>query len=520
MAAPTINESPAYEVIASGAAYAKTLTATNTPTSWALTGQPAGVTINNSGAISGSSSVTAATAYTFSATATNGDGTSAAVTWLVLVVPSIVGVAQGSFARAIDLDLNFGTLQIPGVGSPLPVARSTSPATTPLEPAEFDDETRYLTRWTVDDRFALSLGAAMNGVLQDLDISNIAAVLRAEEGERGISIGEGDLTATGSGATARFETMIYLDPAELDGIVSAFEGPLDTTAPLLLGISIEVANDARDYDSALQTETIATLTQSSNVVDSFDINLPSASEITSGTKYDIEIKLICPTDTGLNVTLNRQATITWSGSAYVLGDVTGDDTDTGASTNAIDWDTTLSNSSLTCDATGFVVGTTVTATAQSAIATAIYFVVPIGGSDVDTIEVNSDLLAALPGGSVTIQFNDGAIDIGSPVVLTDGDSAADIKAAIEAEIGETVSVTMDSGADTFRIDLDLATAVGGRSILNGGMSVSPVTTMSTVPSYANTYVTVQITGVEMPEKSKTITSAAVPVLIERKMTRT
>jgi hypothetical protein len=64
--------------------------------------------------------------------------------------------------------------------------------------------------------------------------------------------------------------------------------------------------------------------------------------------------------------LTQIATITWSGSAYVLGTVTGDDNGNGTATDARDWDSDLENTSLTCDATGFVIETTVTTTAQSA----------------------------------------------------------------------------------------------------------------------------------------------------------
>lgn len=54
--------------------------------------------------------------------------------------------------------------------------------------------------------------------------------------------------------------------------------------------------------------------------------------------------------------------------------------------------------------------------------------------------------------------------------------------------------------------------------ITGGDSSATVN-MHSVPSFSNAVVSILVEGVEMPENSETITSAAVPILIERKMTR-
>lgn len=511
MATPSINESPSYEVIASGVPYSKQLTATNTPTSWNLTGQPAGITINSAGLATGTPTVTAPTAYTFSATATNGDGTSAAKTWLVVVVPYVAGGPSNAFTRALDLDFDFRTLQIPGVGSPLPKRRATSPATLVLDGEEFTDETEYLLAWTTGDRFTLSLGVVMKGVLQDLDITNIDVVLREQAGERKIVISEGALTPTGSGSVARFERMLFLDEDELDPIVSAYESAAHSIAPMLLGLSISVADDDRDF-SGTDSEAIPTLTQGDTDVDTMTVAI--ATHDTTETLYDVAVALVCPTDTGLNISLTQRIALTWNGSAYVLGDVTGTDTGTGNATDARDWDTTLEITNLAATGTGISVETTVTTTAQSSTVDNVVCVIDGAANSFST-----DGSTISHATSFDVEFKDDTSTIiGSAVTISDGDSEADVLAAIETATGEEVtSVTFDSGTNNITIVFGEGATVDEYTI--GASTEAATVNMHAVPSYSNAAVSVTVTGVEMPERSETITSAAVPVLIERKMTR-
>lgn len=516
MAVPTINESPAYQVIASGVAYAKTLTATNTPTSWGLSGQPSGVTINSSGVISGTPSVTTATAYTFSATAINADGTSAAKTWLVVVVPSVVGGPSDAFARVLDLDLNFGTLQVPGVGAPLPEGRATSPALLlqNVEGAgEFTDATPYLTSWRTGDRFTLSLGVVAAGVLQDLPISLIQAILREEEGGRAITIGELDVAATGSGTSARFETTIHLNRDDLDPIVAAYESVTGTVAPMLLGITVEVPDDDRDY-SGTDSETIPTLTQGDSDVDVMTVVIPA--ERTAATLYDITCSLSCPTDTGLNISFTRRASLTYSGATYVLGAVSGDTTGSGSSTDSWNWDTTLTLTTLAATTTGVSVTTTVTTTSQSTVVnTATCAIDGFGQS----WSISGGLI--VHASSFSVSFKDGTSTlIGSAVTISNGDSEADVLAAIESATGQSVisgGVTFEETRPWITVIFDSGTTVEYHD--QGSGDVTATLDIRYAPSYSNAVVSILVEGVEMPENSETITSAAVPILIERKMTR-
>jgi hypothetical protein len=517
MAVPTINESPAYQIVSSGVAYAKTLTATNTPTSWGLSDAPSGVTINSSGVISGTPSVSTATSYTFSATATNGDGTSTAKTWLVVVVPYVTGGPVDAFARTLDLDLNFGTLQVPGVGSPLPEGRASSPALL-LQNAEgageFTDNTKYLTRWSTGDRFTLSLGVIAAGVLQDLPISRIEAVLREEEGARAIVIGELDINATGSGSTARNETTIHLNRDDLDPIVSAFEATTGTVAPMLLGITVEVPDDDRDY-SGTDSETIPTLTQADSDVDTMTVVIPA--ERAAATLYDVTCSLVCPTDTGLNISFTRRASLTYSGATYVLGAVSGSTSGTGNATDSRDWDTTLTLTTLAATATGLSVTTTVTTTSQSATVTTVDCLLNASSG---IWSISAGLI--VHGSSFTVEFLDGdSAIVGSAATISNGDAVANVIAAVEAATGEEVdSVTFSEVAADYLIVVTFAVGTTVRShTVNTSANGSDTVNMHAVPSYSNAVVSILVEGVEMPENSETITSAAVPILIERKMTR-
>jgi hypothetical protein len=76
--------------------FSRTLTATNSPTSWSATGLPSGATLNSSGVLSGT--VSAAGNYTINVTATNAYGTSSPISFTL----SIVTVAQAGLAVATN----------------------------------------------------------------------------------------------------------------------------------------------------------------------------------------------------------------------------------------------------------------------------------------------------------------------------------------------------------------------------------------------------------------------------------
>lgn len=514
MAVPTINESPTYEIIASGVAYAKNLTATNSPTSWAISGVPSGISIDSGGAISGTPSVTTATSYTFAVTATNGDGTSAAKTWLVVVLPAAVGVAANGFTRPIDLDINTGSLQIPGAGSPLPSGRSTSPATFPQAGVSFDDDTQYLTTWRVGERFKLSVGASAFGVLQDVGADTVTVVLRETEDATGITISEGDFTNTGADATARFETTCFLDPDELDPVVSAFEGEAATVAPMLLGVRLEAADDDRTFTDSTNIS-LGTFTESSNVANTTAVTITA--NITSATEYDVTLSAVFPSDTSLNCSLTRRVPLTWGGAAYSAGTITGNATATGNASNASNWDVTLTSTAITATATGMNIGTTVVADAQKQPGYEI--VLPLV-----EFTINAGALVSAGSGIESYYLRNVAAGIIYEWTLVDGEAAGDVAGDIQTGTGEAgAAVYFDDATDTVTLRFEAATAVvDAQNVQTTDVTPRGPNTLSAAgaPSYADGYLLIEVDGVEMPEKSERIASCAVPILVERSVSRT
>lgn len=118
----TANPKPSIITIAldgvyTGLTFSQTITATNTPTSWAIASGtlPVGLSLNTStGAITGTPTGTSGTSFSFSLTATNSSGTSGAVTYsgTVTTLPSpLVAWAadEGSGTAAIDASGNSYT---------------------------------------------------------------------------------------------------------------------------------------------------------------------------------------------------------------------------------------------------------------------------------------------------------------------------------------------------------------------------------------------------------------------------
>ncbi|ACB73603.1 putative Ig domain-containing protein [Opitutus terrae] len=107
-AAPVIT-SPTSAAVAVGAPFSYTITATNTPSSFAAAGRPLGVDLDSAtGALSGTSSI--AGVYTMALTATNGNGTSAPVN-LVLTVGSLPAITSATTVLAsVGQPFSYATL--------------------------------------------------------------------------------------------------------------------------------------------------------------------------------------------------------------------------------------------------------------------------------------------------------------------------------------------------------------------------------------------------------------------------
>jgi hypothetical protein len=502
MAIPAITSAnPVYEQIASGVAYSRTITATNTPTSYSASGLPAGLSMNTStGAITGSPTATSPTSTTVSVTASNGDGTSAAQSWLIVVLPSVVGVAAGGFTVPMNLDLQSRKLSLPGLGSAQPGGN----------PPGGDGATLPLATWIENERFMLSLGVQSAGVLQEVNLNRIAVLWKPLGDEPAVELApdQTDVAETGSGTTARYELPIFLDPDLLSGILSDGEVPSGERVRGYLQICAENADDVRDYLSTA-TQTITTFTQGDSDAKTFAVTL-SSTEV-DPLRYRVTLTLAVPSDTGNGVVLVRDITAHWNagGSTYVLDTNTGDTSDTGTPANELNWISTLTATSITATSTGLSVVATATSSAMSYTGKSIDMRADDGEYS-NIFEIVAGEISEVEEAYAELQFVDNSTTY--TVTLAVGDTAADLKEKIETAISETVVEVIYVDATTIRIVLDSATAVD--TVDWFWSSDNTLTNYPPIPSYGNASITCRVEGVAMPERGYSISSQVVPLDIE------
>lgn len=488
MAIPAITSpNPGYEQIAAGASYSRTITASNSPTSFAVTGIPAGLSLNTStGEITGSPTATVPTAVEISVTATNGDGTSAAQTWLIVVLPSVTGTTQGEWVIPVDLLIREKKLALPGIGSPQPAS----------EPPRAGEVEEVLGTWVEGEAFDLALGLITSGVLQELDPDRIRVLWReiGTESTIELQVDDLDVTGTGAGATKRYKVPVFVDPDLVSGSLDEKRNGSRKTG--YLQIIAESANDDRDFSTESAQESLGTFLESSSVNDTFALTIDT--ESADAREYDVTINAVFPTDTALNCQVVRRVSLTYSGGTYVLGTTSGSTSDTGSSTVEANWDSTLTNTSLTATTTGLSVGTTVAASAQKQPGYEI--VLPLVEFTIDS----DPKLVTGGSGIESYQFlaEDGTTSL-YEWTLSDGDAAGDVSSDIMTGISEAqADVYFDDATDTVTIRFGAGTAVfSAKNVQTTDVTNRGPNTLSAGPSYSDAYVKVSVTGVEMPGNS-------------------
>lgn len=499
MAIPVISTNPVYRTAASGVPFSLTFSASGSPTSWGVSGGPAGWTIaDDTGILSGTATISQPTAYTISVTATNGDGTSDAVVWLLVLIPAAVGGTQDETSVEIDYDLITGQLSIPGIGGPVPEADGVSSV------AVGDAEGYLALPLTAEERFPLAIGVSKRGVLQDVDIAAVEVTLKEFATDRKIALNDGSVAEIGTDSTRRFATTIFVDPTLVEASLAGNAGLERDSFAGTMQLRLTKRNDDAGFVSSLSTETIATLDQGDTHNDTHAITI--ASEVAALRKYLVTARLLTPSDPALQVTLTREISLTFGGGTYTLNVGGGVSSGTGSSTVEADWDTTLSIQQITATATGVSVDTRVVTTAQ--VSPENRLVLDMRLMTVDGGVLDADLDAE------TWEIRDSgdeAIFTWSPAI---GDGAADIAADFLAGSGETVTVEMDNDNDIVRILLPsgsaMLTAVSNQS--NPTVTAGPE---PLGPEYEDASVTVQVTGVSMPELNETRISHSAKVLVYR-----
>ena len=169
--------------------------ATNTPTSWACPNLPDGLSINTStGKISGAATVQGV--YNVGLTATNGDGTSAA-----LIIPIGIRAAEAGLTRpGVELTYDIQTNKVAIVGG---TAEST-------------------LFGRVGDTLLMWIRFVKQDTTLDLDVASLGFGLKERDIENTVALGdEWDKFGTGTGTS--YGLFVPLEAEKLDGVLSNYE---------------------------------------------------------------------------------------------------------------------------------------------------------------------------------------------------------------------------------------------------------------------------------------------------------
>jgi hypothetical protein len=330
MAIPVITAPISPRIIAAGVAFSQTLSASNTPTSWAASGLPSGLVIDEvTGTISGTPLSQVETTATI--TATNGDGTSAGATIIFVVMATPPGMG-GPFDIVLDYELTTNEITVPGVeradGAPL----------------------FYAPRGT--NRFLL-VGVKYYGVLQDLNADDepIAIKLGMKEVEPE-SLLEVTTSATTKVAGVTDDQQRYRIPFRVTpsnwGVLGDYEADAATIISALAELQVSVGTVATLHDATLTDSSIA-LEGNVTTPITGDHDFLSIDEFAVATPMRLTLTLSVASRPLQTVTLVREFDLIFSGGAFVISNLSGSTTGTGA-VEADKWRATLNLTALTGDA--------------------------------------------------------------------------------------------------------------------------------------------------------------------------
>lgn len=178
--------------------------ASNTPTSWAASGLPTGVTINGTtGLISGAATIPGV--YVVSLTATNGDGASAPHQIAIGIED---GAVNDSIGIEINVDVRTGYVAASGQSQPDP-----------------DKAVLFAKR---GDVLFLDVGFWRDDVLQDLPIADLKFQMREFDGETILVASNGLIEDIGTSDAPRYRIAVDFSGPELDGVLGGYESDLRT----------------------------------------------------------------------------------------------------------------------------------------------------------------------------------------------------------------------------------------------------------------------------------------------------
>lgn len=174
--------------------------ATNSPTSWAAEGLPAGLDLDTvTGRIDGAA--TEPGVYNVKLTATNAEGTSAPL-FVAVGIESVDYTPDSSIE--LNVNLQDGAVSMPGEGS---------------------NNVVFAKR---GDVLIFSVGFTKGGTLQTLPLALLNLGVKEFEPEQLLVVSDGLYTHVGSYDTSRYQIVVRLTDEVFNAILSSYEGDNDT----------------------------------------------------------------------------------------------------------------------------------------------------------------------------------------------------------------------------------------------------------------------------------------------------
>lgn len=180
--------------------FAYQMQATETPTSWTAAGLPAGLSINNSGLITGAASV--AGVYLVKVIATNGTGPSLPLNVAMGIEESLLNDGLGI---GVNVDLISGAVTVPGI----PIG---------------DGKPSLFLKYR--DIVFLDVGFFKGEVLQEMNVVEMKLNLREFDGETSLVDTNGSIENVGPSDKPRYRIAVDLNSAALINVLGGYESDL------------------------------------------------------------------------------------------------------------------------------------------------------------------------------------------------------------------------------------------------------------------------------------------------------
>lgn len=350
MAIPVITTPASPRIIAQGVAFSQAMAASNTPTGWAATGLPGGLTIHaTTGTISGTPTAQGVSTALITATNGTGDSEDATIIFIVQATPPGMG---GPFDIVLDYEMTTNEVTMPGVPAP-----------------EAGEPLFYAPKGT--NRYLL-VGVTYFGVLQDINPASedvaIKLGMKELEPERLLEV---TTAATVKVAAMpddlqRYRIPFRVTPANWAGPLGDYEADAGTSISALTELQVSVGEVATLHDETLTDSSIA-IEGGMSTPTTGDHDFGTITHFTVATPMRLTLILTVVGRVLQTVELVREFDLLWNGSAFEISNLSGTTTGQGA-VESTQWRATLNLTGLAGDAGGVDTDYSITTTDETASA--------------------------------------------------------------------------------------------------------------------------------------------------------